>query len=170
MADTDRTDRDAKGQLFDQLDDIHAGMLGVIGSGQHYQPMAPYMDRDAGQIWFITSRETDLAHAANVGADAHFNVTGKDHDYHACLKGTLRPVVNPAKLDEVWSRVAAAFFDGGKDDPNILLLCLDLQDAAIWSSTGSGVVFALEILRANLSETHRPDIGTHRVVSWDKAA
>ena len=28
-------------QLWDQLKDIKAGMLGVEGSGQHLQPMAP---------------------------------------------------------------------------------------------------------------------------------
>ena len=170
MADINRTETDAKGQLFDQIAQIKAGMLGVEGSGQHFQPMAPYADRDAGEIWFITSRDTDLAKAVVPGAKAHFTFIGEDRDYWACTMGEISQVEDREKLDELWNHMAAAWFAGGKDNPKITLLKLSLQSAEIWSATTNPLVFGLEIAMSNLREEKTPDIGEHTTVAWRMAA
>lgn len=169
MADTDRTETDARGQLFDQLDTVRAGMLGVEGSGQHMQPMTHYVDRDQGEVWFITSRETDLVRAIGQGNTAHFCVQSTSQDYYACLSGPIRQSRDEAKLDEIWSAVAAAFFEDGRDDSNICLLRMPLREAAIWSSTGNPVVFGLEVLRANMGDS-TAQTGTHKVINFAAAA
>lgn len=165
MADTDRTDTDAKAQLFDQLGQVKAGMLGVEGSGQHLQPMTPHVERDTGIIWFLTSRDTDLVKATGMGATAHFTFIGKDHDYYACMSGALSQEEDEDKIDEIWSAVAAAWFDGGREDHAVTLLKFTLREAAIWSSSSNPLKFAFEIARANVSED-TPDLGTHKIVRW----
>lgn len=170
MADTDRTQTDAIGQLFDELDRVTAGMLGVTGSGQHMQPMAHYVDRDERALYFITSSDTDLVKTLQPGAVAHHCLVGKDRDYHACIEGPLTVVHDDAKLDDLWSRVAAAWFEGGREDARVTLLKLDITEAAVWASTGSAVVFGLEIARSNMSKEHTPDVGEHRVIDFRKAA
>jgi general stress protein 26 len=170
MSDTDRTREDPFGLLFDQLGDVTAGMLGVVDSGQHMQPMTHFPDREAGAIWFITARDTDLVRAVGQGATAHYCVVGKKHDFHACLSGPLTAEHNPEKLDELWNAVTAAWFEGGRDDSQVVLLKLALNEAALWSSSDSSVVFGLEILRGNLSAEHKPDLGEHVVVRFPEAA
>ncbi len=165
MADTDRTKDDAVAQLFDHLDDVRAGMLGVHGSGQHMQPMAHNIDRDARKLWFITASDSDLVKALESGGSAHYCVIGKKQDYYACLEGKLRVSQDEAKLDEVWNVVAAAWFDKGREDARVTLLEMDLGEAAIWSNTSSAVVFGIEIMRANMSEERKPDVGEHRVIN-----
>lgn len=164
MADTDRTAHDATRQLFDHMDEVKAGMLGVAGSGQHMQPMAHHVDRDARMLWFITASDTDLVRAAGAGAVAHHCVIGKNHDFYACLKGRIAVSADEAKLDEIWNAVAAAWFEGGRGDDRITLLRMDLTEASVWSNTSSSMVFAYEIARANLSASHKPDIGEHRII------
>ena len=39
---------------LDQINDLHAGMLGIVGSDMHMQPMAPYADPTTNTIWFYT--------------------------------------------------------------------------------------------------------------------
>ena len=161
MVDLKKTDADAKAQLFDQLGDLHAGMLGVDGSGQHMQPMTPYFDRIEGKIWFITSRDTDLVSAVGQGGSAMFTFVGKKNDYYACMRGDITVRHDEAKLDEIWSVVAAAFFDDGRRDPEVTLLCLDLRDAAIWATDGNPFHFGLEIAKANMDRDRKPDLGKH---------
>lgn len=169
MADTDRTETDARGQLFDQLDDVRAGMLGVEGSGQHMQPMTHYFDRDTGELWFITSTDTDLVRAVGQGSTAHFCVQSTSQDYYACLSGPIHQSQDEVKLDEIWTAVAAAFFEDGREDVKICLLHMPLREAAIWSSPGNPLMFGFEVLRANMGDG-TADAGTHKVINFAAAA
>ena len=170
MADIKRTQDDATGQLFDELDRVRAGMLGIRGADDHMQPMSHFADRDARALYFITASDTDLVKAIGNGADARFALTGKDHDFYAGLQGPIRVSNDSAKLDELWSNVAAAWFEGGRDDPRVTLLEMPIAEAAVWSSTGNPVSFAWEIARSNMNEEHTPDVGVHKVIDFRRAA
>ena len=146
-----------KEQLFDEIDKIHAGMLGVEGTHMHMQPMAPQLDRQTNTVGFFT------------GARAHFCVVGKDHDYHACLAGRLEVRKDPVKIDEYWSSVVEAWFDHGKDDPKLTMLALHLDDAEIWASTGSSLKFGWEIAKANFNPDEEPDVGVKTRVTFSDA-
>ena len=90
-------------QMWDEINGIHAGMLGIEGAHMHFQPMAPNVDSEANTIWFYTRTDTDLVKALGTASRAHFNVVGKDHDYHACLSGTLE-----VRKDEATAKAKAA--------------------------------------------------------------
>lgn len=148
-------------QLWDEIDGIHAGMLGLEGSHMHMQPMAPQSDRKTNTIWFYTKTDSDLVQAVRPGARAHFCVVGKDHDYHACLSGTLDVKRDAAKIDEYWNSVVAAWYEDGKNDPKLTMLSMHLDDAAIWASTDSTLKFGWEIAKANLDDDKTPDVGVN---------
>lgn len=151
--------------VLDVLEHARVGMLRIDGSGQHGQPMTHYVDRDAKALWFITASDTDLVSAVNAGGEAHHCVISDDNNY-VCAMGRLSVSSDRAKLNELWSPVADAWFKGGKDDPKVCLLRMDLSEAAIWTSTDSSIFFGWEILKANLSDGHTPDVGDHTVVNF----
>ena len=165
MADRKLARTDPKALLWKELGAVRAGMLGVVGSGQHMQPMAHHVDEAGGRIWFLTSRGTDLFRAVGPGSTAHFCVILKDQDVHACLSGPLTAEMDPARLDAMWTPFNAAWFEG-RDDPDLAMLALTLKSAAIWASTDSTARFAYEIARANLTD-EAPDVGVHNVVEFD---
>lgn len=39
-------------QLWDEINSVHAGMLGLEGLHSHMQPMAPHADPKTNTIWF----------------------------------------------------------------------------------------------------------------------
>lgn len=92
MADLAKAKNDPLQQLWDVMEDVHAGMLGVEKSGQHMQPMAPFIEKETNTVWFYTRDDSQLVQAARTGERAHFCIIGKDHDYHACLAGTIDEV------------------------------------------------------------------------------
>lgn len=168
MADVEKTKQDPVGQLWEQLGEIHAGMLGVEGSAQHMQPMAPQLDPKAKTIWFFTKKSSDLVRAVGTGNRGQFCIVGKDHDYHACLSGTIKQNTSQEKVDELWSPVTNAWFENGKDDPELALLEMTLYDAAIWASSSSALTFGWEIAKANITDSE-PDIGVRTLINFASA-
>ncbi len=165
MADLDRTSSQPTEQLWEQLDAVRAGMLGIVGSVQHPQPMAPIVERDPARIWFFAKRDSDLVGAVGDGARAHFCIVGKDHDYHACIAGQIRQSSDRDVIDRLWSPVVAAWYAQGKDDPNLSLLELIPSDAAIWASVDSAAKFGWEIAKANLVGGE-PNVGARTHVTF----
>lgn len=169
MSHTDKTEKHPEEQLFEQLNLVRAGMLGIEGSHSHMQPMAHMKDKDGlPRLWFFTSRSGDLFREVGAGGHAHFCVVGKSQDYHACLMGDLHENRDRGKIEEYWSDMAAAWFNG-KDDPDIALLEFDLLDAAIWASTKNPIRFAWEMQAAKNSEKE-PNVGARAHVDFTQAA
>lgn len=149
--------------LFDALDDQRTGMLGLPEHPSHPQPMTHFFDAKARKIHFITGRDTELAQEIGQSAKAQFILAGKDA--YASINGTIRPVNDPEKLDALWSPAADMWFEKGREDPAVLLLEMQLDDAAVWTVDANALQFGIEMLRANLSEDHSPDLGDHGVIS-----
>jgi general stress protein 26 len=163
MADLERTRTDPKGQLWDVLESVNAVMLGS-GGHDHMQPMSPNLARDEERIWFFTRTSTDIAQAAEKRPQVHLCVIGKDHDYHACIRGTLSRSDSPEHVDRFWNPVSGAWFES-KDDPELTMLVFTPQDAAVWASTGSTVRFGWEILASNLAG-REPEMGERANVTF----
>ncbi len=166
MADLDQTRDDPHKQFWEQIESVTAGMLGVENSRQHAQPMAPHIDRETGRIWFFTKKTTDLVRDVGQGARAQFIIVGRDHDYHACASGTLTQNKDEAKIEEFWNPVIAAWFESGKNDPDLMLLEFVLQNATIWAGTSSSLTFGWEIAKANLTEGE-PNVGIQKHIKFN---
>lgn len=93
-------------------------------------PMTAQLDEDANSaIWFFTSKDNHLAEMGK--ATCHF--ASKGHDMFARFEGTLTRETSRERLDKQWSNFVEAWFPGGKDDPNLLMLRMDLGAASIWA-------------------------------------
>jgi general stress protein 26 len=134
MTDLQRARREPEGLLWAELEALHAGMLGIEGSGQHLQPMAHHVERPGRRLWFVTRRDTDLAAALHPGSTAHFAIISRAQDFHACMSGPIEENEDRTILDALWNPALGSLFAQGKDDPALMMIALQLTDAAIWAS------------------------------------
>ncbi len=134
MTDLERARINPEALLWEELENLHAGMLGMDGSGQHMQPMAYHVDRAGRRLWFVTKRDTDLAQAVTPDSKAHFVIISKAQDFHACVSGPIDESEDRSILDALWTPAIAGLFADGKDDPSLMMIALQLSDAAIWAS------------------------------------
>ena len=155
--------------LFDMLGTCRTGMLGVEGSGQHMQPMTHFADPDTRDLWFVTARQTDLVRAIGSGGTAHFIITSDKDDFYACMSGPIGQSNDRERLETIWSPMVEAWFEGGVDDPEVVLLRMPLASASVWRSTVGPVQFGIEMVRA-LATDVRPDVGEHMVIDFNVAA
>ena len=169
MADLDETEEAPEQQLWRRLDEVHAGMLGVIDSEDHMQPMSHFIDRELKTLYFVSAGDSQLVRDIGLGATAEYVVVGKGQDYHASLRGAIRQSEDRAKLEEIWNGTVSAWFEGGPENPNVVLLEMPLRDAAIWASTDSRMEFALQIARAHIIG-EEPDVGVRTHIDFATAA
>ncbi len=108
-------------------------MLGLDGvEDGHSRPMTAQVEGESGPIWFFTGMDNALVARLGEGHRAIAAFASKGHDLFASIKGTLRVDTNRAVVERLWNPFIAAWFEGGKDDPNLVLLRLDAERAEIW--------------------------------------
>lgn len=110
-------------------------MLGLTGVEEgHAQPMTAQFDGEAGRgpIYFFTAKDTDLVEALGAGQAAALHFADKGHDLFASVEGRLAPVSDRALVDRLWNKWVAAWYQGGKEDPNLQLIRFEPDHAQIW--------------------------------------
>ena len=156
MSDRNLTVREAEEEFWNHLETSNTGMLGLDQPGYHAQPMTAFRDGETSTIWFFTRDDTDLAKDAAVGSgqSAMFHYGSKDQNVWACIHGELS-VHGPDReiIDRHWNPVLAAWYPGGKDDPNLTILRFDAGDGRVWVNEGGFFKFFYEIAKANVTKT-----------------
>ncbi len=131
-------------------------MLQLDADPDSAAPMTAQLDRDANhEIWFFVSRSSHLAPMGPATA----TFTSKGHDTFARFHGLLSEETSRERKDKEWSKLAEAWFPGGKNDPDLLMLHMKLGDATIWSKAEIGMLGAAKMalgmnVRKEAVDTH----------------
>lgn len=123
-------------RFWEELDKSPFLMLGIPEQKAHSLPMTAQFDKDyPNSIFFYTRKDNRLVENLVPGANkAMAQFSAKGHDFFACVEGNLSAINDPALRDKFWSNAVSAWFEGGKDDPNLAMLRLDLQNGEFWEA------------------------------------
>ena len=103
-------------------------MLGLDGvEDGHARPMTAQLEGERPPIWFFTSRDNEIVQKLGAGNRAIATFASKDHELFATVHGRLGRRNDRAVIDRLWNRYVAAWYEGGKDDPKLVLLRLMLS-------------------------------------------
>lgn len=154
---------DAKAKLWELVKDIRFAMFTTRHSNGHLhsRPMTTQnstLDEDAG-LWFFMSRASEAV--ADLTADATVNVVYADpgDDSYVSVSGTAVVVEDPAKKQQLWSKMTEAWFPGGPTDPDLALVCVKISHANYWDVKQSKVVQLYEIAKAAITGKRPTDLG-----------
>ena len=121
-------------------------MLGLADAEEaHTRPMTALVEGEAGPIWFFTARGTSIVDALGTGHRAFGAFSAKGHSLFAAIHGDLRIDNDRAVIDRLWNPFIAAWYEGGKDDPDLVLLRFDPDDGQIWEN-GSSLLAGIRML------------------------
>lgn len=137
------TPQELEKKFWDAIADDRTLMLGLNGvEDGHTRPMTAMLDDSQSEtgprsMWFFTTKDNAMVHQLDQGHRAIATFAAKDHDIFATIHGTLLVDNNPAMIDKLWNSHVAAWYEGGRNDPNICLMRLDPDNAEIWENASS---------------------------------
>jgi general stress protein 26 len=121
-------------------------MLGLVDAEEgHTRPMTAQVEGEKGPIWFFSARGTSIVDAVTEGHRAIATFAAKSHKLFAAVHGDLWIDNDRAVIERLWNPFVAAWYEGGKDDPQLVLLRLDPDHAQIWEN-GSSLLAGIKLL------------------------
>jgi len=121
------------------------------------RPMSCLARPDENRIYFATRLD---AKVGEIGGSAPVNLGFSDphKNTYLSLSGTARTSQDREKLRELWSPHIEAWLPEGPDGADVALITVEPEDAKLWDSTSSALVYAAKVLKANITQTP-PDGG-----------
>ncbi len=92
-----------------------------------------------GVLWFATDATSEKA--ANIRVRPHIGLSYADHHANrfVSISGPARLVHDQEKIDALWSPAMSVFFPQGKDDPNLVLVRVEIERAEYWDGPATFV-------------------------------
>ena len=92
---------------------------------------------DEGHLWFLTSRKSDVVGEVHAHPAICLTYGSKAKNTYLSVSGEAQEIHDQAKISELWSPMHGVFFSGGRDDPDLTLLRLDVETAEYWDGPTS---------------------------------
>jgi len=155
------TPKELEDKFWKALADDKIVMLGLHGVAEgHTRPMTAMLDTMPGPLWFFASTDGALIHQLEQGHRAVVTFTARSHELFATIHGALSVEVNGAMIDRFWNSFVAAWYEHGRDDPKIVLLRLDPEQAEIWENASSLIASLRVLMGGNVRRDYRDKVAT----------
>jgi general stress protein 26 len=139
-------------------------MIGLDGvEDGHARPMTAQFDGDRGPIWFFTAKDNGIVRKLGQGDRAIATFASKGHDLFATVHGSLSVDNDRRIVDRLWNRWIAAWYEGGKDDPKLVLLRFDMERAEIWLDASSVMAGIKMLLGGDPKEQYKDNVAEVRL-------
>lgn len=116
----------------------------------HSAPMTTQDEEFNGTVWFIGAKDSDLVRSVPGNAQVNLGYSDPAGHNYVSINGTAELVTDQAKLDEIWNDGYNAFFEQGKEDPNIQLIKVTGNGAQYWEGSGR-VVSIIKMAKAAIT-------------------
>ena len=153
-------------KMRELIKDIRTCMLSTTNEAgrTHSRPMYTQQVEFDGDLWFFTYADSNKTR--EVGQHSEVNVSFSDDNEWVSASGPANVMRDRAKIDELWREDLKAFFAKGKDDPNLTLLKVTVEEAEYWDSPSNAVVRLYGFAKAKLTgKPYQDEMIDHKKVS-----
>jgi general stress protein 26 len=153
-------DSDAHTKLTELIKAAGTGMFSSINDLGNIvsRPMALQTVEFDGEMWFFTAKSSNKA--SEVRDNSQVNVSFLSGNTWVSVSGSAYLVEDRTKAKELWSPFVKAYFPGGLDDPELLLIKVNATNAEYWDGDNK-LVSLFKIAKAAVTDT-TPYLGENR--------
>jgi general stress protein 26 len=133
---------DPVAKLNELIKGIEFAMLTTIRpSGRlHSCPMATTEAEGDGVLWFFSGNNTEKVEAIKTDPRVNLAYSDASSQRYVSITGNAEPVRDHVKAKELWKPLYNAWFPMGLQDPNLILLKVNIQVAEYWDATAGSMV------------------------------
>ncbi len=161
------TTQDKHADVWDRIKDIRYAMLTTQDADGSLtaRPMTTVQKQFDGSLWFFTSRTSPSAIAIAKQAEVGVQYVDTHADVYVSLSGEAMIERDRVRMEGLWSPMVKAWFPGGLDDPDLVMLRVDVYKAEYWDVKESKPVQLFKMARAAVTGNPPLDLGEHRTVA-----
>lgn len=162
---TGLTAETARIRIREFLKDIRVCMLTTVGHGQvlHSRPMVLTQLAFDDHIWFFSRRSCAKTREIERLPQANVTAQSSDRQSFLSLSGTIAIVESRAKMDSLWNDAVAEWFPEGVEDPDLVLLRMDIESAELWNAPGPVVTYVRHLVEVLSGEPVDDGVGAENV-------
>jgi general stress protein 26 len=159
-----RADEKDEREVFERVENLRYAMLVTRDAERALsaRPVTFLKVEPQGRFWFFVPIAGGIAHDIQRDSEVLLSVMDTDEDLFVSLTGHASVAQDPEKARELWSTMAGAWFPGGPDDPNLGILCVDVQRGDYWDVKASKLVRFYEMTKAALLKKTPENLGEHK--------
>ena len=146
---------EAREQLWSRVEKIKFCMFTTIerdGSLRSRPLTTQDIDED-GAVWFFVAKTGEVATVIAENTQVNLAYADTDDNIYVSVCGTASLSDDREKIEALWTPMAAAWFPGGVDDPNLALLRVQVSEAEYWKPEGTKIGQFVSIARAAITRT-----------------
>ncbi len=149
-------------QLGELIAPIQVGMLTTHAADGSLvsRPLQTLKLDDHGELLFFTSIKSHKVDELTTDATVNLAYAAPCEQRYVSVRGRARMDRDEDTIAELWSPGQRIFFPDGKDDANLMVLRIRVQDASYWETAGNVVTRAFDFARGMLDEAPS-DLGKH---------
>ena len=146
------TDLHKLGELVEDIDVAMMTTRAADGS-MVSRPLQTLKLDDNGEFIFFTAAESHKVDELTADSAVNLAYANPGKQRYVSVRGRARMDRDPDTINELWSLPQKIFFPKGKDDPNLMVLRIRVQDASYWEGASNFIARAFDFARGMLDES-----------------
>lgn len=165
MSTSHETPAQERDHLWSLIKDIRFAMFTTHDSNGHLhsRPMTT-QNKEINEdhtLWFFMSRKSDPVSEMTNDMNVNVAYADTDKDSYVSVSGKARVVEDRARAEQLWSKMAEAWFPGGPNDPDLALVRVDIVHADYWDVKESKVTQLFKMAKAAVTGHPPTGMGEH---------
>lgn len=115
------------------------------------RPMTTQEVDDAGNFWFFSPKDSHKNYEVRSDARVQLLFANTSASEYLTVFGRATIMEDRKKIEELWSPMAKAWFQEGKDDPNLSLIKVTPEDAYYWEPKHNKMVTLIKMASSALT-------------------
>lgn len=148
-----------KQKIWKLIKDIKVGML-VTHDDQDLRARPMHLVQDAydGTLWFFTSKSAEKVSEAQQERDVCLSFSDHNDGVYVSLSGSAKLTQDKALIEKYWNPFVSAWFEHGKDDPEVALLEVKVEFGEHWQAKENKVFQLYQLAKAKI-KNQKPELG-----------
>jgi general stress protein 26 len=139
-------------------------MTTCFEGGLRARPLEARPNQEENVIWFLTDRRGLKDDEVRRHPDVCLTFLYLEEKIYLSLTGRAFVSDDVSRARELWNDEQQAWWPGGPEDPNLLVMRVELDRAEMWDGPASSAVAAFEFAKARRTQK-KPNLGENRKVT-----
>jgi general stress protein 26 len=129
----------------------------------HSRPLATQEVELDGDLWFFTKKDASKVLDLRKNSSVNVSYSDPENDRYVSVGGHAELIESKAKARKLWSPSQTVWFPDGPEDPYLMLLKVNVEQAQYWDHSAGKMVMFLALAKAYITG-ERPKESPHNVI------